>query len=86
MTRQDQRSLKYWLGATVCALIGSVGAFCAGVWAYNEEVARIRAEVGVGGCVDGRVPFELPLYVILGAVAGWWVFHATAKYVRRDAP
>jgi hypothetical protein len=77
----QNRGFKYWLGALSCALIGASAAFYAGVWAYNNEIERTRAAVGETGIVDGRVPFEVPLYAALGAVAGWWLFRAATKYL-----
>jgi hypothetical protein len=80
---QQAHGVTYWMSALGCALIGGVAACYAGVWSYNRELERMRAAVGPGGFVDGRVPFELPVYIVVGALVGWWLFRATAMQLWR---
>jgi hypothetical protein len=85
MTHNTRHSLRYWVGAIGASLLGSATACYAGIVEYNAEAERVRAQGG--GFVDGRVPFELPIYAALGAFAGWLVFRvAVALWFRTAGP
>jgi hypothetical protein len=74
MTHKIPLTWRYWIGAVAASILSAAIACYAGIAEYNAEAGRIRAQTG--GFVDGRVPFELPVYATIGAVVGGIAFRA----------
>ena len=78
MSQQTRRSWQYRLAAIAASLLGWATGCYVGIANYNAEAQRIRAQSG--GFVDGRIPLEVPVYAVVGAVLSWMAFRVAAAW------